>query len=79
MNRLPYKGYLILPAPLQLADTGEWSLEVYVGKERGSKYVEKKFSAANIFETKEEAINHCVKLGKRIIDGKSEKCTVDDL
>ena len=79
MNGISYKGYLIRPAPLQLADTGEWSLELYIGKDKNSEYVERQFSAGNTFKTEEEAIKHCISFGKQIIDGRSENCTVTDL
>lgn len=79
MNGIPYKGYTIRPAPHQLADTGEWSLELSIGKDKGSEYVQRPFSAGNTFKSEEEAIEHCVNFGKQIIDGKAENCTVADL
>jgi hypothetical protein len=79
MNGIPYKGYLIRPAPLQLADIGEWSLELYIAKDRGSDITWRKFSAANSFKTEDDAIKHCVNFGKQIIDGKSENCSVEGL
>lgn len=78
MNGIPYKGYLIRPTPLQLA-TGEWNLEVYISKDRGSDITERKFSAGNTFKTEEEATQHCITFGKQIIDGKAENLTVADL
>ena len=77
--RIPYKGYFIHPAPLKLADTGEWSLELYIGKDKGNEYAQRKFSAANTFKTEKETTDHCVNFGKQIIDGKAENCTVADL
>lgn len=79
MNGIPYKGYEIRPTPMQLADTGEWNMELYISKDSGNEITERKFSAGNTFTTKEEAIQHCINFGKQIIDGKSENCTVADL
>ncbi len=79
MNGIPYKGYLIRPAPLKLADKDEWTLELYIAKDKGNEIVERKFSAGNTFKTEKEAIDHCVNFGKLIVDGKSENCTVTDL
>jgi hypothetical protein len=74
-----YKGHVIRPAPLQLADSGEWSLELYIGKDKDNEYVERKFYTSNTFRTEEEAINHCINFGKQIIDGEINNCTVADL
>lgn len=79
MNEVWYKGYKIMPATLQLVESGEWTIDLYIGKDKGNEWVERKFSAANTYKTKEEAISHCINFGKRIIDGKSENCTVADL
>lgn len=79
MNGIPYKGYLIRPSPLQLADSNEWSLELYIGKDKDGNAAWRKFSAANTFKTKEEAVKHCINFGKLVIDGKAENCTVGDL
>ena len=79
MTGIAYKGLDIRPAPMQLADTGKWNIELYISKDNGSQITERKFSAGNIFKTKEEAVQHCINFGKQIIDGKSENCTVVDL
>ena len=79
MKEIPYKGYLIRPAPLHLPDTDEWNIELYIEKDRGGDTKNRKFSAGDTFKTEEEAIRHCIHFGKQIIDGKSEKLTVADL
>ncbi len=79
MNEICYKGYKIMPAPLHLTESDEWSIDLYIGKDKGDHWVERKFSASNIFKSKEEAIEHCLNFGKRIIDGNSKNCTVADL
>lgn len=79
MNGIPYKGYVIRPTPSRLADTGEWTVELYIAKDNGSEIKERQFSAGNKFKTQGEAVQQCINFGKQIIDGKSENCTVVDL
>ena len=79
MSEIPYKGYLIHPAPLQLRDSEEWTIEICISKHRDDSVTERKYSAGNTFKTEEEAIQHCIDFGKQIIDGDSENCTVTDL
>ena len=79
MSEIPYKGYLIRPTPLQLRDSGEWTIEIYISKHRGNSVTERNYSAGNKFKTEEEAIQYCINYGKQIIDGDSENCTVTDL
>jgi hypothetical protein len=79
MSAIPYKGYLIHPAPLKLIDSEEWTIEICISKHRSDSVTERKYSAGNIFKTREEAIQHCINFGKKIIDGDSEHCTVTDL
>ncbi len=68
MDTVSYKGYDISPAPRELADVGEWSLEVYISGDEDGSARRMKFFAANTFPTKEEAIQHCYEFAKRIID-----------
>jgi hypothetical protein len=78
LSEISYKGYVIRPVPLALAD-GRWNHEVYVVREREYKLVERKFFSAAYFATREEAIAHCIAFGKQIIDGTVPNCSVDDL
>ena len=78
LSYISYKGYAIHPAPLPLAN-GRWNHEVYVARDKGYEWVERKFSTATSFATQEEAIAHCITFGKQIIDGKVPNCSVEDL
>lgn len=78
MNEMNYKGYMLRPAPLSLAD-GRWNHEVYVARDRGYELVERKFFSAATFATRAEAVAHCIAFGMRIIDGTVPNCSVDDL
>ena len=79
MGTVTYKGYAIHAASYQLADSGEWTMKIYIWHDTGDQMKMRSFGAANTFRTKEEAIQHCINFGKQIIDGKSENCTVCDL
>jgi hypothetical protein len=74
-----YKGYGICPTPYQLAETKEWALQIYIVRDTGHERRERQYSAANTFKTKDEAVAHCINLGRQIIDRKVENCSVDDL
>lgn len=79
MKKIPYKGYLIHPAPLRVTASGEWTIDLYISKHRDGSVTERKFSAGNKYKTEKEADQHCIDFGMQIIDGKSENCTVADL
>ena len=79
MNGVPYKGYVIRPTPLQLADSGDWTVELYISKDKGNEIKERKYSAGDTFKTQREATQHCINFGKQIIDGKPPNFTVADL
>lgn len=79
MDTISYKGYQIHASPYQLADSGRWKIDIHVAVERGSETIWRKFSTGNTFETRQEAIEHCLNFGKQIIDGQVPECTVSDL
>ena len=78
LRKINYKGYVIRPAPLRLAD-GRWNHQVYIVRQRGNGLIEKKFFSTTSFATQEEAVTHCIVFGKQIIDGTVPNCSVDDL
>lgn len=79
MNNIVYKGYIIMPAPHQLQDSGEWTINLYIAIEKGNERVERGFNAVNTYKNKDEAIQHCIIFSKQIIDGQVKNCTVEDL
>lgn len=79
MSSVPYKRYVIDAAPYKLAESKRWSINIYIRRDSGGSINTQNFSAANNFETKEEAIQHCIDFGRRIIDGEIENCSVSDL
>ena len=72
MDTVSYKGYDISPAPRELADVGEWSLEVYISGEEGGKLRRMKFYAANTVPTEEQAIQHGFVFAQRIINRRGD-------
>ncbi len=76
---LQYKRYEIRATPLQLPESGEWTLDIEIVRDTGDAVNLRSFSARNKFSTQEEAIARCFAFGKRIIDGKVKGCTVLDL
>ena len=79
MASLQYKGYEIRAVPYQLADSGEWTLDILIVRDTGTEIKHRKFGAGNRYKTKDEAIQHCFDLGRQIIDGKVEDYSVADL
>lgn len=78
MDTITYKGYQIHPTPYQLADSGQWTINIHVAVEGEGQTKWRKFGAGNTFETKQEAIQRCLNFGRRIIDGQVSEWTVSD-
>ena len=74
-----HEGFRIQAAPYQLANSGEWTLNIYIELDKLSEMVCKHFFARHSFESREEALTHCFNFGKQIIDGQVEGLTVQDL
>lgn len=79
MDVVQYKGFEIQASPYQLADSGEWKVNLRIFRHRESESRSRNFSAGNSYKTREEAIAHCFQYGKQIIDGQSANCSVADL
>ena len=76
---VPYHGYQIRPTPHQLRDSGEWTLDIQIWKDRGNELHAGHFNAGNQFATRVEAVLQGVRFGQRIIDGEVVGCSVADL
>ena len=79
MDKISYKEFMIEAAPYQLPQSGEWAMRVNIWRDRGSHKNGKPFYAMNTFKTKEEAIPHCLAIGRQIIDGTIKYWNIDDL
>ena len=49
--------------------TGKWTTKIYIHRKEGSNTVMTEYSAANQFDTEEEAVKYCFLFGKKIIEG----------
>ena len=74
MTRAEYQGFVIDARPHQLVDDGRWSLAISIERHHGDGDTVLSYSAADTFETKEEAIDYCLNFGRQIIDGKVDGC-----
>ncbi len=79
MDVMKYKEFEIKATPYQLAESGDWSLNIYITHHKGGETREKNFSAANTFKTRDEAVTHCLNFGRKIIDGEVQGCDVAGL
>jgi hypothetical protein len=69
MERSDYKGYIIEARPQQLVDDGRWTMDVNIERHDGERVNLRGYSADNSFETRDDAIRHCINFGRQIIDG----------
>ena len=74
-----HEGFRIHAAPHRLADSGEWTLNIYIEMDKLSEIVSRHFFANDSFKSRKEAIAHCFNFGKRIIDGRAEGLSVQDM
>jgi hypothetical protein len=74
MDSVEYSGYILEACPQQLAD-GHWTLAVSIERHKGGSVDVQSFSASNTFQTREEAVPHCINFGRQIVDGKVLGCT----
>lgn len=76
---IEYNGYEIQSSPYQLAESKNWTINIYIIKHRGSLVASKNFSSANSFPTRGETVKYCFDLGMKIIDGKIKNFSVEEL
>ena len=74
-----YKGFEIKSISEQLLETKKWNTSVEIVSHKGSHVVSKKFSADNIFDSKDEADKYSIIFGKQIIDGVHKDISISDL
>ena len=74
-----YKGYVISPVPNKVRDEEAWTLEIRIWKDDVAGPKIRPFSAGSTFPTREEAIEHCYRFGRQIVDGDAEGLSVTDM
>ncbi len=75
MSTVRYRGFDIMSRPYELAETGEWTVDLII--QRNDRF--RTFSVNERYATVEEADAQCVGLGRRIIDGRVKGWSVDSL
>lgn len=75
MHTTRYRGFDIVARPYQLADSGRWTVDFDVRRNgRG-----RSFSLRETHATAAEAQEQCLILGRRIVEGRVEGWSVQDL
>ena len=72
---MTYKGFTITPRTFQIRGTGRWTLDLSIVGPKGLRV----FSSSLTYATEQAAILGCSDFGRRIIDGRTADCTVEDL
>ena len=75
MDKATYEGYVIHARPQQLARDGRWSTNLQIWRDDGRALTLVPYSAANTYDSKEEATWHSLNFGRQIIDGEVPGCS----
>ena len=79
MNEMSeYRGYFLEPQPLRIPGTDQCEISVEIHSSPTG-VSSKPFYDGKFTGTEEEAVNHCLAFGKRIIDGQVKNCSIRDL
>ena len=79
MTIMIYKDYEIEATSEQLDDNMGWSVSVRIYAHDGSHSKGKVFKISEKHINQGEAIKHGLILGQRIIDGRAEGCSIEDI
>lgn len=74
-----YKGFEIHAVPYELAETGHWDINLLIVRHTGNQVRMRNFFAVNTYPAREEAVRHCFRFGRQIIDGQVQNCSIADL
>jgi hypothetical protein len=72
-----YKDYDLDAAPAKSYGKDEWMTSVHINKLSDNGYKTKAFYCKETFDTKEEAEEHTMNLGKQIVDGEHPDFKID--
>ena len=70
-----YKGFTLTPRTFQVRSTGQWTLDVTIGRSGSLRA----FSGHETFQSERDAVQACWRMGCRIIDANPPDCRVSDL
>jgi PilZ domain len=80
MNKtVQYQGYTIQSAPHYQTDSGKWQLHIFISVEDTRGVRTRTFSADGMYATEQEADLHGMTYGQRLIDGRINGQSVDDM
>ena len=74
---ISYKDYALDCAPAKSYGKDEWMTSIHINKLSSDGYKTKAFYCEETFETKEEAGEHSINLGKQIVDGEHPDHKID--
>ena len=74
-----YQGYTIQSAPSHLMEDERWRLRVFISVEDNRGVRTREFSSDVLYTTEQEADIHGITFGQRLIDGKVEGRSVNDM
>jgi len=75
MEALHYKGYQIQAIPYRISDSSPWRMKTSISRPTtGEALSARSFYARNSFNTREEALQHCLIFGMQIVDGEYPDC-----
>lgn len=74
MDGIKYRGYVIEACPHQLVENNRWRLETTIERHTGDTVEIQQYSAGDTFESRDEAVKHCLNFGRQIIDGTAPGC-----
>lgn len=75
MSTVRYRGFDIVARPYQIAETGEWTVDLQI--RRNDRF--RTFTVNEHYASEEEAEAQCVGLGRRIVEGRVKGWSVDPL
>lgn len=75
MNSVTYRGYTITPRTFQIRGSARWTLDLVIAY-RAKRHA---FSGPKTFPSEQAAIRGCHAFGRRIIDGRVARCSVECL
>ncbi len=72
-----YKDYDLDTSTSKSGGSDVWMTSIHINKLSSDGYKTKAFYCKEIFDTKEEAVDHSINLGKQIVDGTHPDLKID--
>ena len=79
MRTEQYEGFIIEALPNLLRDSSRWTVNGQIARDRHGTVKTRSFTAADTYETEEQAVLRSFELGRQIIEGRVPGISVDDL